>query len=179
VVFNDTWVPYDSRGAYLIDADAGVSTHHVHVETTFSFRTRILDYLWAGLPMVVTEADGFAELVEAEQLGIVVPANDVDALADALTRVLSDSPEVEQWRANVARVRERFVWSAVLQPLLAAVEHPRRAADVTPGRDGMGVGARAARTAGFGHAVRMTLHHWRAEGISGVSSRVRKRLGRS
>ncbi|MDX2026451.1 glycosyltransferase family 4 protein [Microcella sp.] len=176
VIFNDTWVPYDRRGAYLVEANAGVSTHHVHVETTFSFRTRILDYLWAGLPMVVTEGDGFAEIIAAENLGIVVPANDVDALADALTRVLADSPEVAEWRANVARVRERFVWSVVLQPLLAAVAHPRRAADVTRGRDGMGVGARVARTAGFGHTVRMTLHHLRAEGISGVTARVRKRL---
>jgi hypothetical protein len=107
-----------------------------------------------------------------------VPANDVDALADALVRVLADSPEVAEWRANVARVRERFAWPVVLQPLLAAVAHPRLAADATRGRDGMGVGARVARTAGFGHTVRMTLHHLRAEGISGVTSRVRKRLGR-
>jgi glycosyltransferase involved in cell wall biosynthesis len=178
VVFNDTWVPYDRRGAYLVEADAGVSTHHVHVETTFSFRTRILDYLWAGLPMVVTEGDGFAELVDAEQLGIVVPANDVDALAGALTRVLAESSEVEQWRANVARVRESFVWSLVLQPLLTAVQHPRRAADATAGRNGMGVGIRAARTSGFMHTARMTLHHLRAEGASAVTSRVRKRLGR-
>lgn len=178
VVFNDTWVPYDRRGAYLVEADAGVSTHHVHVETTFSFRTRILDYLWAGLPMVVTEGDGFAEIVEGEGLGIVVPANDTDALADALVRVLADSPEVRQWRANVSRVRERFVWSVVLQPLLEAVATPRRAADATAGRDAMGVGARAARTAGFGHTARMTLHHLRAEGISGVTSRFRRRLRR-
>lgn len=178
VVFNDTWVPYDRRGAYLVEADAGVSTHHVHVETTFSFRTRILDYLWAGLPIVVTEGDGFAEIIAAENLGLVVPANDVDALADALVRVLADSPEVAEWRANVARVRARFAWPVVLQPLLAAVAHPRRAADVTRGRSGMGVGARAVRTAGFGHTVRMTLHHLRAEGITGVTSRVRKRLGR-
>lgn len=50
-----------------MEADAGVSTHMSHVETTFSFRTRILDYLWAGRPpMVVTEGDSFAELVERE-----------------------------------------------------------------------------------------------------------------
>jgi glycosyltransferase involved in cell wall biosynthesis len=178
VVFNDTWVPYDRRGAYLAEADAGVSTHHVHVETTFSFRTRILDYLWAGLPMVVTEGDGFAELVEAEQWGLVVPANDLDALADALARVLADTPEVAEWRANVSSARERFAWAMVLQPLLDAVARPRHAADATPGRDGMGVGTRAARSAGFVHTARMTLHHLRAEGVGGITSRVRRRVNR-
>jgi len=178
VVFNDTWVPYDRRGAYLAEADAGVSTHHVHVETTFSFRTRILDYLWAGLPMVVTEGDGFAELVVAEQWGLVVPGNDVEALADALVRVLADTPEVTEWRANVLRARERFAWAVVLKPLLDAVAHPRHAADATPSRDGMGVGARAARAAGFVHSVRMALHHFRAEGVGGITSRVRRRANR-
>jgi hypothetical protein len=36
-----------------------VSTHYEHVETTFAFRTRILDYLWAGLPVVATGGDAF------------------------------------------------------------------------------------------------------------------------
>ncbi len=178
VVFNDTWVPYDRRGAYLIEANAGVSTHHVHVETTFSFRTRILDYLWAGLPMVVTEGDGFADLIADEGLGIVVPANDVDALADALVRVLASSAEVDEWRANVARVRERYAWDVVLRPVLEAAARPRRAADAAGSRDAMGVGARVRRTAGLGHTVRMTVHHLRAEGPRGVVSRVRRRLQR-
>jgi glycosyltransferase involved in cell wall biosynthesis len=90
VVFNDSWVKYDERSSFLLAADAGVSTHHVHVETTFAFRTRILDYLWAGLPMVVTEGDSFAELVRDEGLGIVVPAEDVAALEAAIETVLYD-----------------------------------------------------------------------------------------
>lgn len=178
VVFNDTWVPYDRRGAYLVEADAGVSTHHLHVETTFSFRTRILDYLWAGLPMVVTEGDGFAELVETEQLGLVVRADDVDALADALVRVLADSAEVGEWRANVARVRERFLWSETVRPVLDAVDAPSRAADWIAGRDDMGSGARAARTTGVRHTVRMALHHLRHGGVREVVARVRRRFDR-
>ena len=45
--FNEDWVAYDDRQNYLLEADVGVSTHLDHVETEFSFRTRILDYLWA------------------------------------------------------------------------------------------------------------------------------------
>src|SRR6185436_9947916 len=59
VFFNEAWVPYERRGDYLLEADLGVSTHFQHVETTFSFRTRILDYLWAGLPIVSTRGDSF------------------------------------------------------------------------------------------------------------------------
>ncbi len=48
VFFNEEWVPYDERQNYLLDADVAVTTHFHHVETEFSFRTRVLDYLWAG-----------------------------------------------------------------------------------------------------------------------------------
>ena len=55
-----SWVAYDERQNYLLEADIGVSSHLDHVETAFSFRTRMLDYLWAGLPMVTTQGDTLA-----------------------------------------------------------------------------------------------------------------------
>ncbi len=99
------------------EADAGVSTHHAHIETTFAFRTRILDYLWAGLPMVVTEGDHFAELVTREGLGVAVPADDVPALVAALDRILFDAEFTAAARVNAERVRESYTWDTVLEPL--------------------------------------------------------------
>lgn len=127
VFFNDSWVDYATRHNYLLEADAGVSTHRSHLETEFSFRTRILDYLWAGLPMVVTEGDHFAELVTAEQLGIAVPPDDVQALAAALEIVLFDEKHRANAIKNIVRVREKYRWHRVLAPLLgyvAKVGHP-------------------------------------------------------
>jgi hypothetical protein len=127
VFFNDSWVDYSTRHNYLLEADAGVSTHRSHLETEFSFRTRILDYLWVGLPMVVTQGDHFAELVEREKLGIAVPADDVDALAAALDAVLFDEKLRKTAAKNIARVREDYRWHKVLAPLVsyvAKVGHP-------------------------------------------------------
>ena len=50
-------MPYARRADYLLDADVGVSLHLDHIETAYSFRTRILDYLWAGLPILATSGD--------------------------------------------------------------------------------------------------------------------------
>jgi glycosyltransferase involved in cell wall biosynthesis len=91
VFFND-WVPYAERARYLAEADLGVSTHREHLETHFAFRTRMLDYVWARLPIVCTEGDIFARLVRSEGLGAAVPPGDVAALRDALRRVIADAP---------------------------------------------------------------------------------------
>lgn len=142
IFFNESWVPYEERQNYLLDADLGVSTHFDHIETTFSFRTRILDYLWAGLPIVSTEGDAFAELIAAESLGAVVPERDAEALALAMERLLFDVAEGERARVNVRRVREDFVWDKVLTPLVEFCRHPLRAADKFDGSPATGVTTR-------------------------------------
>ena len=173
--FNESWVPYDERQNFLLEADAGVSTHFQHVETTFSFRTRILDYLWAGLPMVVTDGDSFADLVLREELGIVVPEHDVTALAEALEAVLYDEERIAVWRANVARVRERFFWDVTLEPLVRFLERPARAAD-----SGVVRASRAGRapSRGVRRDISLAFHHLRHGGVRVVFRKISRRLGR-
>jgi GT2 family glycosyltransferase/glycosyltransferase involved in cell wall biosynthesis len=135
VFFNETWVPYQERQNWLLDADCGVTTHYEHVETTFAFRTRVLDYLWAGLPIVTTDGDSFADLVRTERLGVVVPAQDPAALADALERVLYDAEFAQACRERIATVRERYTWETVLAPLAAFCRNPVPATDRLPGAE--------------------------------------------
>jgi len=130
VFFNEGWVPYDERADYLLDADVGVSTHFQHVETAFSFRTRILDYLWASLPIVATDGDTFATLIRAHGLGRVVPAQEVDALVVALEEMLYDDAAAGEVRAKVKAFAAGYVWSRVLRPLVEFCRLPRRAPDL-------------------------------------------------
>ncbi len=130
VFFND-WVPYEQRGAYLVEADVGASLHFAHAETRFSFRTRLLDYLWAGLPMVVTEGDTISEWVRENELGLAVRPGDVDGVRVALLGLL-DRPDFRaQAAGRFAVLRERLHWTQVVRPLAAFCDQPCRAADLT------------------------------------------------
>lgn len=130
VFFNHGWVPYAERADYLMDADVGVSTHFLHIETAYSFRTRILDYLWASLPIVATGGDTFGELIRDHGLGRVVPERDVEALAAALEEMLYDADAAETARANVRAFAGRYTWSTALKPLVEFCRTPRRATDL-------------------------------------------------
>ncbi len=131
VFFNDGWVDYSERADYLLDADIGVSTHFDHLETAFAFRTRMLDYLWGGLPIVATAGDEFARLIAGEGLGVVVPGDDVDALATALSRLLDDPDFMAACRDRVIAVRDRYAWPQALEPLIEFCRAPRQGADHT------------------------------------------------
>ncbi len=134
VFFNESWVPYEERADVLLDADIGVSCHFDHVETEFSFRTRILDYLWAGLPIVCTQGDAFGDLVDRERLGTAVPPEDPSRLAAALVALIVDVEEREATRGRVRQVASQFRWSKSLAPLSRFARNPRRASDINGGR---------------------------------------------
>ena len=142
VAFNSQWVPYEQRGAVLLDATVGVSTNLDHLEARYSFRTRVLDYLWAGLPTVMTAGDVLSGLVEAEGVGVAVPPGDVDALAEGIRRMATAPPD----RAKVRDVAQRFRWDRVARPLQEYCAAPWRAADraavgaVPPGAPDQGGG---------------------------------------
>jgi glycosyltransferase involved in cell wall biosynthesis len=119
VFFNDGWVPYSERGAWLAEADIGVSAHFGDIETRFAFRTRLLDYLWAGLPIVTTDGDVLSTLVSERRLGRTVGVGDVDGWREALGDVLEDEAEMGEIRGRVAEEREQFRWSRVTEPLVA------------------------------------------------------------
>ena len=128
VFFNETWVPFDERVNYLGDADVGVSTHVEHLETLFSFRTRILDYLWAGLPVVATEGDAFADIIREHGAGEIVEQRDVGALAHAIERMLENPGKSSAARASAA-LADEFRWSQVARPLVAFCADPLPSAD--------------------------------------------------
>jgi GT2 family glycosyltransferase len=192
VFFNDGWVPYDERQNYFLDADVGVTTHLDHVETEFSFRTRVLDYLWTSLPVITTAGDTLAQLVESRGLGLTVPAEDVDALEEALYRILTDEELIASCRENAVAVAEEFRWSTVLAPVLEFCERAQRSPDsfdlapvlsehLAPGAiaPGVGIGARVAtklraariahRQGGLGLVTRKGAH-WARQRAQGTLS---------
>lgn len=182
VFFNDSWVDYADRHNYLAEADAGVSTHFAHIETTFSFRTRILDYLWAELPMVVTEGDHFAELVEREQLGVVVRSRDSSALEAALEKVLYDEDFRAATKQNIRRVRESYTWDNVLAPLKEFVAQPAHAPDLIASgtvRPAVAKRSPVRKRHGLRHDAGLVAHYLRNGGPKVVVAKVKSRLRRS
>jgi len=180
VFFNEGWVPYAERADYLLDADLGVSTHFEHIETAYSFRTRILDYLWTGLPIVATDGDTFGTLIRAHGLGRVVPAEDVDALVVALEEMLFDTDAREEAIANVRAFAPGYAWSAALAPLVDFVRHARRAPDLAVLRPG-GLRAsapRGRRRTSLSQDVALAKAYLKVGGVGEVSRRVVSRVRR-
>jgi glycosyltransferase involved in cell wall biosynthesis len=122
VFFNDEWVPHSQRGRFLLDADLAVSAHFDDVETRFAFRTRLLDCLWAGLPVLTTRGDTLGDRLVEAGAGRAVDFGDVDGWIETLKHLLDREAELEGMRRATSGLRPSFVWARTLEPLRRLAE---------------------------------------------------------
>jgi glycosyltransferase involved in cell wall biosynthesis len=117
VFFNEGWVPYNERGSYFLEADLGVSAHFDDLETRFAYRTRLLDYFWAGLPTVTTRGDALADLIREDGLGRVVDVGNVEEWTREISELLTSDDERADIKQRLVAVRARLLWPRVVEPL--------------------------------------------------------------
>jgi L-malate glycosyltransferase len=80
-----------------------------------SFGLSALEALASGVPVVGSHAGGLPEVIEQDRTGVLCPVGDVDAMADAALRIVTDR---EMWTsmsaAAAADARERFSQDTVV-----------------------------------------------------------------
>lgn len=124
VFFLEQWVAYDERQNFLLEADVGISAHPATIESRFAFRTRVLDYIWAGLPMIVSSGDEFGELATRESVGMSVAAGKLEEWRNAIVTLLENRGLRQQMRERLAHIARRYTWQSVAEPLLKYCEKP-------------------------------------------------------
>ena len=119
------WAPADRRHDLLRDVDVMTSPHRGSLESGLSLRTRYLEALAVGCPVIATAGGAISDLLERYGAGEVVPPRDPAALAAALGRVLARPPPDPA--AGAAALLEGFRPARALAPLLAFLEDPAAA----------------------------------------------------
>ena len=122
----EAWRAYDRRFELAQASDLAVVTHRPGLETDLSLRTRLVDLLWLGLPVVVTEGGSMAQVVRRTGAGETVPAGDAGALAAAVRRLLLDADRRHLASEAGRRWAADRTWGRVAAPLLDFAARPRR-----------------------------------------------------
>lgn len=164
------WVPYDERGAYLLEADAAISATRDIAEVRLAFRSRVLDHFWAGLPTITTGGDVLADAICEHGAGLVVAPGDRDSMVQAMLRVAHDDEFRETMQDAARDLASRHTWQQSVRPLQRMVENPYKWRAV-----------RAARpvAAHMTEDVAMLVDRWRGLAKRGVRWRLRRWLRQS
>lgn len=128
-VFFNEWVPYEMRQNFLLESSAGLSIHQDKLETEFSYRTRVMDYIWAKLPIITSEGDSIAKIVKEENIGEVVKFENTHQLARVIESILINRSLKDIYRRNIEKLIPQFYWENVSKPLVEYCIQPQYAAD--------------------------------------------------
>jgi len=91
---------------------------HVLVATSAyeGFPNSIMEAHWFGLPVVTTDAGEAAAIVASGETGFVAPVGDIEALAERVSRLVSDLEEARRMgRLGQCRVRSLFSLSQLTE----------------------------------------------------------------
>ena len=134
----------------------------------------MMDYFWAGLPIISTEGDPLSDLVKAKQLGLTVPCGDVEALAQAILNAADASAIRERWRNNCLETAQEFSWDRVFEPVVAWCRSPAQAKD----KEYAEIWSSCVENSGsrpkhaWQYYLQRAIHHYRVAGMRGLTTRV-------
>jgi len=183
IFFVDHWVPYNQRQDFLLDATIGVTIHRDSIEASFSFRTRVLDYLWAGLPVIATQGDSLADRISDSSAGRAVESGDVDSVVDAIVSLCGSEESLRLASASARKLADEFVWETATKPLRKFLDDPHQARDLAdPLTKGFIDQHRPPRRSGIAHLLRRSRRNLAAGGttrfMSATLRHIARRVGR-
>ena len=120
------FLPYDGLLQAYAHATLALDLAMPNLERELSFSFRHLDYLQCGLPMVLDRHQHAAQVLSEAGAAVAVDVRDEASVVGALERLLGDPDELALMSRTARKLaRERFSWSATVEPLAHYCGQPR------------------------------------------------------
>jgi len=84
------WQPVSTVPSYYSDADIGITLDANCYEAELGTRTRLVEMMQHGLPIVTTRACELSEIIEADRLGLTFPIGDWQGLGQEILTLAAD-----------------------------------------------------------------------------------------
>ncbi len=124
------WVQTTELFGYYEAANAALLVDRFTYEGVLGARTRMLDWLAAGLPIVCTRLSEISEDLERRGIALSAEPGDARALSDAIVELVEDPAGAERRGRRGRRHAETTLRAASqLEPLMAWAKAPARAPD--------------------------------------------------
>ncbi len=138
------WRPWREIAGYYRDSDVGLNVDAMHYETVYGTRTRLLEMMSAGLPVLTTEGCELSYLLRDNGAGLSFAVGDAPALAehilslsrnpdrrDRLARLALEYARADLSFAETTRPVRDWVMSPSLAPDRAATHTQHRVTQAT------------------------------------------------
>lgn len=129
IVHITDWVKFEDRAEWYLGSDAVVLINNIGMENTLAWRTRLVDYVWADLPIVTNGGDPMSDILEANKAVYILPDLDAKTIEKEIIKISKDKETLKQVSANLSKVRKLFYWDKVTENLSKLISKGYKPAD--------------------------------------------------
>lgn len=115
------WVEFHDRGNWYLDADMTILANQPGMENAVAWRTRVVDYLWARVPVATNGGDPIGEELIAAGAAVRIDPADPHRTAATVAASLRDPQARAAMRERCSRLREKYLWPRAVGPLVEAI----------------------------------------------------------
>lgn len=126
-VFFVDWVDFSDRINWYQNANVVISINNTGDENIYSWRTRVMDYVWGEIPMLTNGGDPLSDSLIANKAAILLNDTKESTLYATLGDLISNPNTLEQSRTNLLTEKKQYHWEKVVSPLIEQLEkeqHP-------------------------------------------------------
>ncbi len=116
VVFVD-WVDFKDRGNWYSNADLIISLNKPAKENVFSWRTRVMDFVWGNAIILTNGGDPLSETLIEHNAAIKLAGIDADSIIRAILEVKNNPRVLSQLRENLLTLKPMYYWENITKKL--------------------------------------------------------------
>jgi glycosyltransferase involved in cell wall biosynthesis len=120
-VFFVDWVDFQDRINWFAHADVIVSLNQPGEENKYSWRTRVMDYVWGEVVTISNGGDPLSEEMIGAGAAIRLPELSAKALSDTLLGLKSNPKLLQSTKKHVQQLKQNYFWDVVTTQLARVI----------------------------------------------------------
>lgn len=121
-VFFVDWVDFQDRVNWFTHTDVIVSLNQPGEENKYSWRTRVMDYVWGEAVTISNGGDPLSEELISKNAAIRLPELNSDALANTIKDVRENKALVTKAKKALHEIKQTYFWDVVTEELSEIVK---------------------------------------------------------
>jgi len=116
ILFVD-WVDFNDRINWYQHADVVISINNIGEENIYSWRTRVMDYVWGEIPMITNGGDPLSDELIATESAIKLKDLEKKTIYDTIENLLNNKKALSAYKKNLLSVKSKYHWEKTVEAL--------------------------------------------------------------
>ncbi len=115
------WINFNDRADWYLDSDVVVVVNEEGPENKLAWRTRLVDFVWADLPILTNGGDPLGEMLINNNAAMRLKGLSASDIENSIREIAKDKKRVAEYKNNIPAIRKNLYWDVATKSLTDAI----------------------------------------------------------